>query len=234
MWHCNLSVGPSLSLPMDIIGAGGVLVGSIDGAVTGGASLVPGKHGSALSLNGIDAVVAYGRHTDQCFHLPEKCTMGSTYAYWLRYRTPTSLAVILDSGGLYSPSHGFAFGIDKNGIMFLMAIDLTHEYLFEAYIGNPNHWLYIVHTWSTSSSFNLFLNGCIVGASKKDKSPRYNALAWSTDFGIGESVEMSIDRADMDLDNLLAWDEELTADEVWQLYMQAGQVDTSEWYQDTR
>ena len=45
------------------------------------------------------------------------------------------------------------------------------------------------------------------------------------DFTIGEAVENGDWYADMDMDNLMAWDEELTADEVWQLYMQAGQVD---------
>ena len=109
--------------------------------------------------------------------------------------------------------------------MVVLAIDLTQEYMLEAYIGNPNHWLFVAHTWSKSSGLNLFLNGCIVGDAKKENNPRYNTLAWSVDFTIGEAVVNGDWYADMDMDNLLAWDEELTADEVWQLYMQAGQVD---------
>ena len=152
MWYYNLPSGPSLHLPMDVIGTGGALTGSIVGTVTGGASLVPGKHGRALSLDGIDGVVGFGMHPNKCFCFPEKCTTGSTHAYWVRYRTPNNFAaVILDTGGLHSPSHGYSSYIDKHGIMVVLAIDLTQEYMLEAYIGNPNHWLFVAHTWSKSS-----------------------------------------------------------------------------------
>ena len=101
---------------MDVVRSDGVVIGSINGTMEGGALLLPGKYDNALSLDGINGVVRYGMHPQECFYLPEKCTTGSTYAYWLWYRTPTNNAVILDTGGLYISSSGYCFYIDTNGI----------------------------------------------------------------------------------------------------------------------
>ena len=213
---------------MDVI-QGNDVKGSIDGTTKGGASLVPGKHGSALSLNGNDGRVHYGVNVGECFHFPGMCSTGSTYAYWLRYRAPRKEAVILDTGGLYVDTQGYAVIVMKKGALELEASDSTGHYFLSAHIGNPDHWLFIVHTWSPSSGFNLYLNGCILGDAYADKIRRVRGITASLRFTIGEDADIGADRANMDLDNLLAWDEELAAAEVWQLYVQAGQVDTSDW-----
>ena len=202
------------------------VTGSIDGTIQGGASLVPGKHGSALSLNGIDGRVYYGMHLNECFHLPEMCTTGSTFAYWLRYRTPNNEAVILDSGGMYLYSHGYTVRIDNTSELHVQVNDASTYYDTIAYLYGPDNWLFIVHTWSPSSGINIYLNGCIMNGQGKAKGPRTNNVTESFPFMIGEAVADNPLRADMDLDNLMAWDDELTPDEIWQLYVQAGNMPT--------
>ena len=64
----------------------------------------------------------------------------------------------------------------------------------------------------------------------KETGPRTSSLTESFPFTIGEAVADNPLRADMDLDNLMAWDDELTPDEIWQLYVQAGHVPTHEWW----
>ena len=64
---------------------GTALKGSITGTIVAGASLVSGKVGNALSTNGVDQEVRFPKNLDKCFHIPDRCTNGSTFAYsrWL-------------------------------------------------------------------------------------------------------------------------------------------------------
>ena len=61
----------------------------------------------------------------------------------------------------------------------------------------------------------------------KKNTYRTRSLTDSYPFTIGEAVTEDPFRAKMDLDNFMAWDDELTADEVWQLYVQGGHVPMS-------
>ena len=118
---------------------GGNVTGSINGMMQGGVSLVPGKHGSALSLNGIDGRVYYGMHLNECFHLPEMCTTGSTFAYRLRHRTPNNEAVILDTGGMYEYSHGYTVRIDSTSELLVQVTDASNYYDTIVYLSDPDN-----------------------------------------------------------------------------------------------
>ena len=217
---------------MDVI-RGGYIIGSIDGRVRGSASLVPGKQVNALSLDGINGRVYYGKYFNECFHLPEMCTTGSTFSYWLRYRNPNtgdSHGCILDTGGMYHSSHGYTLRILYPATLGATVIDVANYYVTIANIDNPFDWLFIVHTWSPSTGINIYLNGCIMNGQMKAMFGRTQKLRLSFPFKIGEKVYGDRQRAEMDLDNLMAWDNELTAEEVWQLYVQAGHVPVPEWF----
>ena len=153
---------------MDII-RGGDIIGSINGTIRGGVSLVPGKHGSALFLNGIDGRVYYGMHLNECFHLPEMCTTGSTFAYWLRYKTPDIETTVFDSGGVWVSSHGYAVRVMYDGEVIVSVKDIAYYYSGRAFNYDPDIWLFIVHTWSPSSGIVLYLNVCIMNNQVKKK-----------------------------------------------------------------
>ena len=73
----------------------------------------------------------------------------------------------------------------------------------------------------------MYLNGCIMNDQNIDISRRTRNLTDSYPFTIGEANGGDPRHAEMDLDNFMAWDDQLTADEVWHLYVQAGYVPVS-------
>ena len=209
---------------MDAI-VGSTLQGSITGTVYGAPILVRGKMNSVLILNGINQKVVFSKYLDKCFHLPDMCNHGSTFAYWLKWK-PTTRCVIFDSGGYYLSSRGYFHGIHQNGRMVVHIKDATHYSVLNSPAGYIPHdqWVYVVQTWSTASSIKIYLNGClypIVGT----KTTRNNALIREVNFVVGAtSAGNNPEWANIKLDNLLSWDEELSKDEVWGLYSQGGWV----------
>ena len=201
------------------------LQGSITGTVYGAPSLVSGKMNSALVLNGINQKVAFGKYLVRCFHLPDVCNNGSTFAYWLKWK-PTKMGVIFVSGGFYFSSRGYFHGIQQNGNKVVYIKDATHYYHFNTPVGYipQDQWVYVVQTWSIVSSVKSYLDGCMfpnVGT----KATRTTALTRDVNIVIGAiSAGANHGWANIKLDNFLSWDEELSNDEVWRLYIQGGWV----------
>ena len=155
------------------------------------------------------------------------CTTGSTFAYWLKYKSPFYQAFVFDTGGYWSDSHGYTVMVFYDGSLVVSIADIANYYSTLSYNYDPDIWLFVVHTWSPSSGVIIYLNGCIMNDQDLDISRRTSSLTVSHPFTIGEAVTGNPQRADMDLDNFMAWDDQLTADEVWQLYVQAGYVPVS-------
>ena len=212
---------------MDIIRDGKVL-GSIDGVLVNNQSLVPGKSQIALSFNGVDQAVNLGMHMNECFHTRKMCTAGSTFAYWLKWEPLKRVGLIFETGGWFDSSHCYSHQINSDGNMKIFIKDHAAYYDFETFVGNPTQWLFIVTTWSTSVGIKLYLNGCPFrdDVVTMDIRTRTKADLGDRPFMIGEPSDGSPYRANMTLDNFMAWNEETDADEVWQLYIQAqaGQV----------
>ena len=209
---------------MDVI-VGRTLQGSITGTVYGAPSLLSGKMNSALRLNGNNGKVVFNKHLGKCFHLPDICTIGSTFAYWLKWK-PTNMGVIFDSGGLYLSSRGYFHGIQQNGRLVVFIKDATHYYDLNTPVGYipQDQWVYVVQTWSPASPVKIYINGCLflnVGT----KATRYTALTRDVNFVIG-ATSQSVHPwwANITLDNFLSWDAELSKVEVWRLYIQGGRV----------
>ena len=119
-------------------------------------------------------------------------------------------------------------GIKLYGNTKIFIKDHAAYYDFEIFVANPTQWLFIVTTWSTSVGIKLYLNGCPFrdDVVTMDIRTRTKADLGDRPFMIGEPSDGSPYRANMTLDNFMAWNEETDADEVWQLYIQAqaGQV----------
>ena len=210
---------------MDVIKDGKVL-GSTDGVLVNNPNFVPGKVRNALSFSGIDQAVHLGMHASECFHSPEMCISESTFVYWLKWEPLTRVGLILETGGWFGFSHGYSHQINSDGTMIILAKDYETYYDLKTFVGNPNQWLFIVITWSPSVGIKLYVNGCPFGDDVVTANirPRIHTLVRNQQFVIGEPSSGSPHRANMTLDNLVAWDEEIHADEVWQLYVQAGQI----------
>ena len=136
------------------------------------------------------------------------------------------MGVIFDSGGFYLSSRGYFHGIQQDGKMIVYIKDATHYYGFNTPAGYipQDQWVYVVQTWSRASSVNIYSNGCQLNYAGK-KASRNTAVTRDVNFVIGAtSAGTRSNWANIKLDNLLAWDEELSKDEVWRLYIQNGQL----------
>ena len=96
----------------------GVPLGDIEGVLRGGASIIPGKVGTALHVKGIQ-YVNYGFHVDKCYHNPERCSDGITWSLWLNVHTYNG--VILDTVGTNKRSFGYYIQI-VTGPLFLISV----------------------------------------------------------------------------------------------------------------
>ena len=74
-----------------------------------------------------------------------------------------------------------------------------------------------------TSFMMIYTDGCLF-AETGTKRSRIYAVAWDANFVIGTSSVGSDRWANIELDNMLAWDEELSQEEVWRLVIQKGQV----------
>ena len=223
---CSYFTAPILRLPMDEI-QNTTLKGSIPGSIEGGVVLVKGKLNNALSTNGINQAVHFGKHLDKCFHIPDVCGAGSTFSYWLKIKSVPDWGLIMDSGGLYSSGRGHAHAINSRGIISVFVKSSSYNYEIKVSIGAPEKWVFIVQTWSPSSGVKLYVNGCITMPSYAKNSTRTIAVGRTFDFVIGANSvfrEWVPRWVALEMDNFLAWDEELTEGEVWRLYAQGGHV----------
>ena len=114
-WKKKTVSVPDVRLPMEHISYG-VLQGSILGRIVGGGSLEAGRVGQALSLDGTGQHVDFGSHSDQCFHNPDVCGEGITFAMSVKIRATTS--VIFDTGARLDASNGFLLMIAANHALF--------------------------------------------------------------------------------------------------------------------
>ena len=92
-------------------------------------------------------------------------------------------------------------------------------YKIRATGSGPGTRKFITQSWSPSFGIKFYVNSCIV-ATETERQPRKHDVTWDANFRIGDVRKW----VEMEMNNFLAWDGELTQDEIWRLYMQAGQV----------
>ena len=217
---------PQLLLPMDFVINGGVLLGSIDGVLHGGASVIPGQFGSALKLNGNNQYVDYGLHLDKCYHNPDKCSDGMTFALWLNAHAYN--IVIMDTGGMDTYSVGYWLLITSGRSI---KISIKNESMYNQYEAPDfplNEWIHIVFTWTPSNTglIHLYINSCGVDATNEKghavNLARFRPINNIHKFSIGSGFDGSRLFANADIDELIFWNQDLGPFEVWQLYVFGG------------
>ena len=133
---------PALRLPLDEIQSATVK-GSISGNVSVGVVLVQGKLGNALSVNDINEAVNFGKHPSKCFYNPDACTVGSTFSYWLKWKSASSESLLMDSGGYYTSARGYAHELKADGRMIVYIKTLSSYYILGASINDPEKWAFL-------------------------------------------------------------------------------------------
>ena len=184
-------------------------------------SLVAGKVGSALRLK--RAELNYGQPATECFYDVTLCSNGLSVSLWVKFHMRlTSPQMIIDGGGFYGVTKGMSMFL-SNGVFGANVLNNNKEYKGWAPYDDPFHWQHIAFTWKVSTDTLLYLNGCPVGTSPKQQ-PR-GPVTQAHDFKIGGNRWGGADeRGNISLDHVLMWYDVLTPEEVWQLYVQGGQV----------
>ena len=205
-------IAVSFELPMEMIDNGN-LIGSINGAVIGGARLVSGKIGLALYTNGVDQCVDFGYQGDTCLGSISLCVHGWVTAFWMQ-PADENPGVIMDTG---------VYGYDRvwifvNSLGFLKArFQKSYPYTFwELFIefSSQQVWNHLVITWQLSCGAKLYINGQLVHASTtSDKSPSNGIPRFV--LGANNKCQNWYKAA---LDEFRFWDTVMSDEEVLALY----------------
>ena len=217
---------PHVILSMDVINLyliGYVNGSSVNGVITNGPVITFGQHDGALETNGVNQSVNFGDHRTQCFHLPDRCNMGVTYAVWLQRMRWASLEVFVDTGGYYLASIGYAMVQNAHGRMVILVHYQTHYYRATVLTWPLDRWGYIVWTWDVIEGITVYMNGCRLGPDIVTYSVqrRTHAIAWYVKFVVGSSA-LGFYHSRMKMDDFVIWHRVLAENQVWQLYVNGG------------
>ena len=210
-------------LPFDVIQAS-ILLGSIPGAVMGGATVIAGRVGEALHLNGINQNVNFGPYTPACFRTIHMCPDGVTWAMWLKLEGD-SHSVILDTGAYYSSSLGYSIVRRTGGVFRVLYSNLTHAHALDLTHWRLGQWVHLAFVLYPASWADMYLNGCRVNDAVLSYSmhPRSVSLTQYMPFVIGSSA-WDQRYTVMAIDNLIVWYDVLTPNDIWKLYLQGGDM----------
>ena len=102
-----------MTFPLDVT-QGNVVLGSLNGTLKRGATVIPGMIGNAIYIDGHLAYVDFGTHTSGCFFDPSQCNSGMAVSFWLRIDSIiSSFEVFVDNGGCDYEAIGFCVWGDR-------------------------------------------------------------------------------------------------------------------------
>ena len=201
------------------------------GKLLGGAKLVSGgKFAKALFVDGSSTgqYVDFGTPSGQCLYEPDLCENGATVEVWFQYKTiPVrgNIGYILDSGSSDANTVGISFGITDT--QFFIKINLRESsYEYSIPLFPSNIWQFITFVFNVGDGLSLYINGCDAKASRittgGDYTVREVPISVSnppSPFRIGGHDDH---KAEMLIDHLHVWYEDLQPGEVWQLFVNVG------------
>ena len=197
--------------------ANGVLLGTVNGIISGGAGLVSGKRSRALYTNGVNQLVDLGPQHDNCLGYFVQCANGLVMTMWLQLGSGTGS--ILASGG-----------VGRRGVMIDTQDEINLLVHFRAE-GRENWelsvkradlqgWNHISVIWNTEFGGKLYVNGRVV-----DTEPTASIIL-NKDVIIDDKNHLVLGannlfarHAEMILDELYIWDTVMNDDEIWAIYV---------------
>ena len=190
----------------------GILIGSINGTVFGGAGLVVGKKGLTLYTNGVDQYVDLCCQGNTCPGSISLCAHGWVSAFW-RQPTDDPTGIIMDVG-LYGYERVVIFVYN----FVLMARFSSPDKFWEVSIRLPPQqvWVHIVLTWQSRYGVKLYIDG---GLAVRDTSPSNPTMPFFNmpRFVLGTSNKYQ-SMYEMTLGELRVWDTVMHDEDVSALY----------------
>ena len=210
----------------------GIMQGSIEGTVGGGAKLVAGRHGNAIQMDGSVGYVEIALDSEnKCLQNPDMCSSGVTFSMWLMtlsgnspdsvFRIVRSKACIIDLGFCVTLYRG-TFGI------MVLGSSLAYRYRIPSL--PINKWQYVTLSFMPGDGIQLYINGCDAVTYRMEGYPLITTFTpvsgnVSTHLRLGGKSSNEY-AAHMKVDHVLIWYDTLNADEIWHLYLQGGII----WY----
>ena len=211
-----------MKFPMDEA-HGNTLLGYLRGTLQVNAMLVTGIRGNAIHIDGqsrVDFVVP----ASNCFVDPNQCDQGITFSFWLMLLQKTIRTYAIFSNDVAQPFHvaGYYFWLFPGDKVALFVNTGNTIYRNTYAFPQPltSEWGFVVFTYY-NGDLKMFYDGCQLepfSTNTHESSATVNKT-----FYIGNLVDML--RSKVVIDELQVWYKVFTADEIWDLYVQGGDVD---------
>ncbi|CAH1797704.1 unnamed protein product [Owenia fusiformis] len=229
--RCCISKDYIYYMPMEEIQSPDTLVGScITGKINNNASLVEGRIGKGLNLDGINQSVDLGNRRTECFGDLELCPNGYTLSLWLKIgKTSGRSLYYLSSGGQTYQSYGMTLLLQSSRILVTFT---TKTKSWSVSYSSPTaaEWHQVVMTWKDPSisdmytsdvaKLSLWWDGVNVATANSFASRNVQTTVFN-DFVIGRPNNGFARYGEAVIDELIFWDKELDDARVmglWESY----------------
>ena len=193
-------------------------LGNYNGTAQGGLTYSGGKSGNAFTFNGTTAYVSLPNNTFNSI-----LSGDFSISLWVNVASTSSFQTLFsnfksDGGGVY---HGIILGINSNQFRFQIYNNTTEVLLQAGFTVTTNTWHNIVVTRKYSTGTKIYINGTLITSNTNVTNPDIVALmyanigAYINASGVPSGEYMSNNSK---IDELNAWNKELTATEVTELY----------------
>ncbi len=183
---------PDIHLLMDEIIDDQLIGRDMNGTVGGGAPLVPGVWGNALSFNGVDQYV----HLDNnfCFSQISMCPSGMTWSLWIIIPTiPNRSQFLISAGrGRYTYTTGVTMRTNSDGQLIVSThSDALNGMTFVAEGSYPvNKWMHVGIVYQPDEDIKIYINGSLAAAANTGTAPANNTGGGLFELGRSFSDEM--------------------------------------------
>ena len=141
---------------------GNTVEGIYQGIIMGnGTEQVSGKINQAISISP-SSYIQYEPHQNKCYHNPDVCDMGLTYAMWLWLAPSQSQrdTMILNTGAANLRANGVCVRYDNVAGTLMIQIYNRQNCSTRFCLVESGTWFYLVFSWSEQDSIHCCVNGC--------------------------------------------------------------------------
>lgn len=147
-------------IDMEAIRDGRVVHPSLLIKAEGDPTVVPGKIGNAIQLDGNGQYLDLGQHTEKCLGNLARCVNGMTISAWMNFRSYSNNMYYISTG-----ENGIHMYY-RNGYIYVELSQPGRAWRITVPRFEPNRWYFIEMTWHRDDGLRLYVNNRLVGKGK--------------------------------------------------------------------
>ncbi|CAH1786996.1 unnamed protein product, partial [Owenia fusiformis] len=207
---------------------GDTLVGSgLNGRVYNNASLIEGKIGQGINLDGRNQWIDLGQHRDECFGNLEMCPHGYTLSMWLKVGPKNAPEMYyFSSGGQTRSSYGITLHWLK-GKLDVRFSTRTKIWTVKYDGQMKGQWHHVVLTWNRDNELHLWVDGDEVAEDAEPTARNVQTTKWN-DITMGRPNNAQTKYGQAVIDELIFWDKRLDDERIeglWDTYQGNEHID---------